>query len=276
VSETAVVTTTQYDALGYRFTVDSRESQASALIARLLAGMTRTDMTTCRYVISRADGGYELSVDGERIVGPATPSQVLMNLMSSVNRAAVDAGRDHHVMFHASAVARGGDAVICPAPMESGKTTLAAGLVRAGLDYVTDEAVAVDPNGLGIRAYPKPLSIDPGSWATLADLEPMPSEWMAQQWQVPATDIRPGALAGPCSPRFIVAPRYEPNGTTRLTPISRSDAVILLAENSFNFNDDGRRWLPVLGDIVRACECYRMSIADLDDACALVTGLFDR
>ena len=44
--------------------------------------------------------------------------------------------------------------------MESGKTTLTAGLVRAGFDYLSDEAVAFDWDTLDIVPYAKPLSID--------------------------------------------------------------------------------------------------------------------
>ena len=48
--------------------------------------------------------------------------------------------------------------------MESGKTTLVAGLVLAGLRYLTDEAVAIRPADGGITPFPKALSVDHGSW----------------------------------------------------------------------------------------------------------------
>jgi hypothetical protein len=220
--------------------------------------------------------GASLTVDGDVVASEISRDRVLSHLMSELNQRAVEATTDH-LLLHAGAVAAGNRAILLPAPMESGKTTLTVGLIQRGLDYVTDEAVAIDADSLRLLPYPKPLSIDQGSWEVLAHLEPQLPEHLKQlhafQWQVAPEDIRPGCIAGPCSPALIVAPKYDPDHPTRLEPIGRAEAVVLLAENSFNFRDDGRRWLPVIGAVVERCESYRLSIHDLDSACEAVLDL---
>jgi hypothetical protein len=164
-----------------------------------------------------------------------------------------------------------------PAHMESGKTTLTAGLVRAGFDYVSDEAVAFDWDTLEIVPYPKPLSIDPGSWKLFADLEPhapfTTAGYKAEQWQVPAAAIRAGSVATGCSARYLVFPCYAAASPTELVPIGRAEALVELAKNTFRFRDLGRRALAALAQIVEQVECYRLPLGDLDDAVALVDEL---
>ena len=76
------------------------------------------------------------------------------------------------MLVHAGAVEWDGHAALFPAPMESGKTTLVAGLVRAGARYLSDEAAAIDPETLLVHPFPKSLTIGAGSWEVLADLAP--------------------------------------------------------------------------------------------------------
>ena len=181
------------------------------------------------------------------------------------------------MLVHASAAEHEGRALLFPAPMESGKTTLVAGLVRAGLRYVTDEAVAIDPASLEIVPNPKPLGIDRGSWRVLGDLEPdygdaEPYFRHGQQWQVDARSIRPDAVASRCRPSFVITPRYRP-GATELVPVSRAEALVALADNSMNLPGHGRRGFDALAAVARQSECYRLLVGDLDDASALVTNL---
>jgi hypothetical protein len=169
--------------------------------------------------------------------------------------------------------------VLLPAPAESGKTTLTAGLVRRGLDYVTDEAVGIDPRSLAVVPYSKPLSVDPGSWEVLADFEPRVEESLrslhSSQWQVSPESIRPGSLTGRSRPSLVVFPMYQPSSPTRLEDMSRADAVVELAQNSFNFHDTGRALLPVLAAVVAQCRCYRLVVGDLSSACEEILALVD-
>ena len=215
-------------------------------------------------------------ISGRRRAGHPIVEHVLWR----VNREAIHRSRSRFVLLHASAAVRDGRAVAFPAAMESGKTTLVAGLVRSGFEYLTDEAVAIDPDTLLVHPFPKALSIDPGSWQVLADLRPELDEaaqpFAETQWHVPVGDIRSGATAGPAPIEHFVFPRYDPTRPTELTAMPRSEAFLAAAENAFNLRDDGRRGFHALAESIRRAECHRLSVRDLDDACDLVAGLVTR
>ena len=54
--------------------------------------------------------------------------------------------------------------------------------------------------------------------------------------------------------------------------MGRAEAVIVLGEQSFNCNQLARDALRLTADIVRACDCYRLTYSDLDTAVALITA----
>src|SRR5690606_33425082 len=125
-------------------------------------------------------------------------------------------------------------------------TTTVAGLVRAGFRYLTDEAVAIDPDTMLALPYPKAMSVNRGSWQALGDLRPPHAHFVAGQWQLPARSIRPDAVAEPSSVRFAVLPRYRPGATTSLEPVSRAEMLVQLADSAFHFQRAPRRNLSVL------------------------------
>lgn len=225
------------------------------------------------------DGRYEVYRDGEPVSTTTSPSSALRHLFWDVNRNVVEGTRDL-LLFHASAVEHRGRAVVFPAPMGSGKTTLVSGLLQRGARYVTDEAVALDPSDLKIRPYPKPLSIESGSWDVLSDLRPRVNAslepFLEAGWYVPPDAIHDDAVASPCVPRLVICPRYERGAPTELVEIPRSEALITLAENCFNITTLGaRRSLEILARVVRSSRCYRLTMGDLGDACARVLGVLD-
>ena len=221
---------------------------------------------------------YLVDFGEERLVTTFRPSIALGMLLWHVNQETVRRS-SAFTLVHASAAERDGVAAVFPAPMESGKTTLVAGLVRAGLRYLTDEAVAIDPSRLVVLPFPKAMSVDPGSWDVLPDLRPSVDDavhpFVRAQWQVVADDIRPRAVAPPTPIRLVVCPRYVAGADTVLTPIPRAEALRLLADSTFVFAVNGRRNFETLARVVRGSDCYRLTIGDLEPACDLVLQLFD-
>jgi hypothetical protein len=95
--------------------------------------------------------------------------------------------------MHAGGVVLDGTGVILPGDMEVGKTTLVTGLLQAGADYLSDEAVGVGLTDTDLRGYAKALSLDPGSWPLFPSLEPVVPEtvkpFLPHQWQVRASTL---------------------------------------------------------------------------------------
>ena len=214
-------------------------------------------------------------LDGKRIGGARAAEGLVPILVRSINREAVHASDS--LVIHAGGVEHDGVGLAFPAVMESGKTTLTAGLVRSGFNYLTDEAVAIDRTTQIIQPYPKPLSIDSGAWHLFPEFEPHANlgsdAYKADQWQVPPEAIRPDAVGRPCPLRVIVFPRYERGTETVVEPLHRAPALMELARHTFKFNDDGARSLDILADIARSAQCYRLTMGDLAPAVAVVSRL---
>ena len=169
-----------------------------------------------------------------------------------------------------------GNAVLLPAPSGSGKSTLAAGLVAAGFGYLTDDVCAIDLETGRVRPYPKPITLatevvrqfERGGHPLLDDEE---RALMHTDAYIRARHLG-GHVGRESTARTIVVPTYTAGGRTELTAMSRAEAVIVLGEQSFNFNELAPDALRLAADLVRGCDCYRLTYSDLDAAVALIAG----
>ena len=227
--------------------------------------------------ILQDDGGEELvMIDGEVFARDVVLGRSTSTLVHTLTRQMIEACDG--LGIHAGGVVRDGIGIALPAHMESGKSTLTTGLVRAGFDYLSDEAVILDWKSLMVIPFPKPISLDPGSWHLFPELEPqapLPPGYKDTQWQVPPSAIRPDAVGGPCKIQYFVFPKYAEGTETRLTPIRRAAATIELAKNTFRFNERPRRSLDALAIAVRGADCYELDIGDLETAVRLVSALVE-
>lgn len=101
--------------------------------------------------------------DGETVPLPPGDS-IVVGALDSAIRALVSFEARANTFVHAGVVAREGWALVIPGASFSGKTTLVAALVAAGLEYFSDEFAVLDSDGL-VHPYPKPLSMrEPGQF----------------------------------------------------------------------------------------------------------------
>lgn len=275
--------TSRFVASGYAFSIRVMDADLGRFLDEAWAPTSAPGEPDHRYsLIDRGAGirrrRFSLYWDDRLVVTTGRPSRALGMLSWHVNREVV-ATRGGHLVLHAAGAEHRGRAVIIPAVMESGKTTLVAGLTRSGLRYLTDEAVFVDPTTLCVQPYPKPLSVDPGSWAVLPSLRPLVppavTPYLCEQWQVPAASIRDDAVGGACLPAWIITTSYEAEQPTTLTPLSAGEAIIALAQNTFAFDTAPSHHLETIAAVVRQCRRYRLVVSDLDRACDLVLELLE-
>jgi hypothetical protein len=269
-------------AASYAFRLRSNDAALVEWFDHLVASLplVTDDRVPAEWTVTCSDDAdapeWTIEVDGEEYITSSRRDDLLSSMLTKLNALVVDYWSG--AVCHAGSVARDGLAVLLPADPGSGKTTLTCGLVRAGFEYVTDEGVAFVPGTTRIEPYPKPLSLDRGSWPLFPELEPNPPFLTPDderlQWQVAPNDIRPDAASGPCDARFVVFPRYVEGADTLLTPMSRAEALIELAKNTFCFNEQSRERLDQLAEVVRACECHRLVVGDLGDAVTRVEELF--
>lgn len=274
----------RFRALHHEFGVRTTDPTLGSYLEHVFSGFAAPGVPARWYSVVQQPGPtgrgteYVVDFDGEPLVTTFRPSMAMGMLLWHVNQETVRRS-SALTLVHASAAERHGIAGVFPAPMESGKTTLVAGLVRAGLRYLTDEAAAIDPCRLQVVPFPKAMSVDPGSWGVLADLRPSVDDavfpFVRKQWQVVPADIRPHAVAPPTPVRLVVCPAYVEGARTTLEPLSRAQALRLLTDSTFLFAQHGRRNFETLARVAGASDCYRLTIGELGPACELVMALFD-
>ena len=170
--------------------------------------------------------------------------------------------------------------MLVPGASGSGKSTLVAGLARAGLGYLTDELAAFDIVRRMLVPYPKPITVKPGSFAALFDMDPArhsetgpDGAWSGEEWQVAVGEGTGHRIGRPCEPGFVVVPRYDPGAETALTRLSDTEAFFALAVNTVNLLPHGASATEALGRLAAGCRCYALAMSELDEACRLVEGL---
>lgn len=225
---------------------------------------------------STADGSrYRLLRNGEWMVGSDDPAAVIDDLFARVNVDTVRATRDL-VLVHAGAVATpAGIGVLLPASAGSGKSTLVAGLVRAGFGYLSDEAAVLDPKTGMLHAYPVHLSLKAASRDRFPEALPRPADLALSggMWHVDPDVIRSGAVASSCEVGFVISHRYDPDAEATVEPITAAQACTTLTMNLMLARRDAPRSLDLLAEICRASQSYRLVRGDVEAAVEAIVEL---
>lgn len=261
-----------YQVLSYRFRVVTDSPPVDAIVERTF-GAFPSDGVSADHVYRLEDGRTRLLLDEEPLL-EAPLERLVDHLLWHVHSRAYGQC-DDLLLVHAGVVAGRGGVLVLPAASGSGKTTLTAGLVAAGLDYLSDEVAAFDPTTAEVVPVPAGLSVKRGSLAALADVlaDDLPggvADLLPDARPVPPSALRTDPLGGPGPLAAVVTPRYEAGATTRLRECSRATGLFDLATNGFNLEAFGRSGFELLAAAVRPARCYRLTIGDLDSAVAAV------
>lgn len=271
--------TRSFRALDHEFGVRCDDVSMGEHLEAVLDPMAVPGRPDHLYSVIVAPGGeHELYFDEWLVHRGESAGDAVAMLLWHVNNEVCFRGTSH-LLVHAAAAESNGQAIVLPAHQESGKSTLVAGLVAAGLRYLTDEAAALRPGAGVVDPYPRAISLDPGSWPLLPDLRPVvpPSreQFLSRQWHVDPRTIHADAFAPSSPPGWVIAPRYREGAESRLEPLSAADAVVLLAQTAFNLRHFGQSGLELLADVAKRCERYRLTVGDLDSAVRLVLEVVD-
>lgn len=207
-----------------------------------------------------------VTVDGRVATRIASDAGLATHLVWHANQMLCSTPTDR-LLVHAAAVADGDEVVVLPAAMNQGKSTLVAGLVRAGLDYLTDECASMDATGT-VDPYPRAISLERGAFGALGELAPEPSDdqerFSPGKWFLDPDRVRPGAARHhPGRLAAFVFPRYAPDQPASLVPIPPLEAATELARNSFNLPELGAAGLELLAALATSVPAWRLSRPDL-------------
>jgi hypothetical protein len=167
------------------------------------------------------------------------------------------------LLVHSGAVTVGGKAVLVPAEMETGKSTLVTALLRAGAQYLSDELGAIDPVTRSVHAYPKRITLDQETLAFFPGLEESLGDRAGLMATLQQRFVRPedcGSTISPPAPLgAVVFPTTDREGTPRLEPIASAEAAYLLSRNSRNLYRYAHRGVLMLGELCGEAQSFRLS-----------------
>jgi HprK-related kinase A len=164
-------------------------------------------------------------------------------------------GWRQHLLLHASAVERGGQAVLMVGESGSGKSTLAALLGESGWRFMGDEFTLLDPGSGDALAFPRLMSLKN---AAIAELEArVPAHRFGPRLDsTPKGSIRHmvppidaiAAMDVPARPALLLFPTFgEAPGLRAIPP---SEAFVRLTESSTNYMLLGDRAFHCLTNLV--------------------------
>jgi hypothetical protein len=224
------------------------------------------------------DRRFRLLYGEEEMIGGAGPGEVLEHLFWHINSETFRS-TGAFLLVHAGSVATpDGVGVLLPGVSGAGKSTLTASLVRAGFNYLSDEAAAIEPVTRRIYPYPKAISLkkdDRGGLGLLAELRARRNgaEYLKRQWYLPPEEIPGGAVGRPCRAGLIVLTRYEAGAETQVSQITPAEGAFELAQHALNMSMWEDRALPLLADVARGAQSYRLVSGNLGEAVRAITGL---
>lgn len=117
------------------------------------------------------------------------------------------------VFVHAGVVYVDGGALLFPGRSFSGKSTLVAALVERGAKYGSDEYAVISPDGL-VHPYPRPISM------------------RAEDGTRPRIQVPEDQVGEPAPVSLVAHLHHDPDVEPELAPISVSQSVLRLLDNT--------------------------------------------
>lgn len=194
------------------------------------------------------DSYYSVYHDCRKLAIDADADRALPALVAGLNQAAI--GDCEHFAAHAGVVGNAKGVIALPALSGGGKSTLTASLVKAGLGYLSDEALVVDDGG-AVIPYPKPFALSQWSSKVLG----LDSE--SDERLVMPADLDGQLHEGPDHLTDIVLSSFG-HPETGLTPLPKSSAVAALIQYSFNHYKAPERAFRLATDIAREVRVWQL------------------
>lgn len=222
------------------------------------------------------------SFDGARPFKPLPLDQAYPMLEWGLNWC-VSMHAHHYLIIHAAVVEKNGLAAILPAPPGSGKSTLTAGLVLSGWRLLSDELTLIDRRTGLLHALPRPVSLKNQSIDVIRQFSPEAfinrvSHDTAKGSVAHMRPPRDSVLRQhePARPGWVIFPKWEAGAETRLTPRSRAETFMFLAQNAFNYSHLGADGFRVGTTLIDHAHCYDFRYSTLSEAVVAFDRLAER
>lgn len=185
------------------------------------------------------------------------------------------------LLLHAGTLVRDGLALVMPATPGSGKSTLAAALSLRGWRLLSDEFGAWDPSQEAFVAVLKPIALKNRSIEVIREFEPsaplgplFPNtrKGTVAHLAADARSIAGARVAAPAG--AVIFPRWREGAAARLERVDEDEIFPALAYNAFNYSVLGELAFDACIGMARNCPGWRLEYSRLDDAIALIEGIW--
>ncbi len=220
-------------------------------------------------------------VDGHSPFPPFPQAHELAALEWGINLV-IAARVSHLLLFHSAVVERNGQVILFPAWPGSGKTTLCTALIYRGYRLFSDEFGLMDPDNGDFFPIPRLMPLKNESIQIIRDY--LPEAMLGHE--IPKT--QKGTIAHVRPPKesimrseetakakWIIFPKWVAGSSLSLEPLPDSEAFLLLASNSFNYEVLGEVGFQAVTHLIRTCSCYKLVYSDFDDAISVMNDLTD-
>lgn len=178
-----------------------------------------------------------------------------------------------YLIIHAAVIEKNGKSVLLPAPPGSGKSTLCTGLVMRGWRLLSDELALYDMKTGLIYGMSRPINLKNNSIEIIKQYAPdvVMTAPMTETTKGTVALIRPPLDSilranEPAFPNWIILPKYLHGAAPELKSHSRAQTFMLIAEQSFNYDIQGRQGFEAIGKLVDQTHCFQFTYSQLDDA----------
>ena len=220
----------------------------------------------------------QVEIGGDHVLPETVPMALrhgLLALEMAMNMQ-IALGERRHLLIHASAVERGGQALILPGDSGSGKSTLAALLGENGWRLLADEFVMLDMASGMILPFPRAISLKNSAIAEMRRWIPDPARFGPDLSGTPKGELRhlrpnPDAIARmdePARPALILFPSFGFEPATE--GLNKSELFARLTEGSTNYGALGQTSFGALVRLVETTPSARIGYPDSTTGMAII------
>lgn len=221
------------------------------------------------------------SFDGHFPFKPLPREQAFALFEWGVNWA-ISTGAHQFLILHAAVVARDNLAIILPGDPGAGKSTLCAALVSRGWRLLSDEMTLLDPDTLAVTPVPRPVSLKnasidiirqfaPGS--VFGDVATDTAKGTVSHLKPPRASVEQASVTA--TPVAVLFPRYQANADLDLGSKPKSETLMGLAQNCFNYQIHGTGGFEALRRLTDRASCADLRYSRLEDAIREFDTLLD-
>ena len=178
-----------------------------------------------------------------------------------------------YLIIHSAIVAKGEHALILPGKPGAGKSTLCAALINRGWRLLSDEMALVKPNSNIVTPIPRPVSLKNESIEVIQNFAPETifGPVIKDTHKGTVTHIKPPVTslqnkAETAQIKWIVFPQFKPGSNLETTEISKAQALIQLAAETFNYGVLGVKGFTTLNTIISNSFITNFQYSNLEEA----------